>query len=105
MAHETLDVEYEVEQRGNTLRIRIEAPELRKPLNHSASLQTAQRHPDGVEGFIEEKVDTLVHREVKAQEAREQEEIPSGGTLSVDPNDPRNERVGEPDEPEDAEEE
>jgi len=85
---ENVEVEYETEVNSGKLRTIIYVDALREPIRHSSSLRQAQKHPDGAEGYVEEKVKTLVARAMRDKREKEdglEEEVPNNGKMEVNP--------------------
>lgn len=71
-------------RRHGRIQIEIDVPGERKPIGHGVKLSKAKKHPDGVQGFIEEQVMRIAARHVDPADV-EDEEIPERGKVSFDP--------------------
>lgn len=73
-----------VERRGDRLVVRVFLETEKRPIQQTMNVNKANRHRDGVEAYIEEKVQALAARRAKTQMVSD-EEIPESGSVEYEP--------------------
>ena len=74
------------EQSGGKIKLMIWIPNKDRPIQHSVPKKKAVEHPDGIEAYIEEKVEQIAARE--SEPDIDESKIPSEGKVEFEPETP-----------------
>jgi len=73
-----------VDQRQGRIQLEIMLPNSKQPMQHGVRIEKAKKHPDGIQGFIEEQVQRIAARHASV-DIPEEEEIEQSKTVGFDP--------------------
>lgn len=82
----THEAEYEiVERRHGRIRIKVFLPDSRQPIQHGVPVKQAKKHPDGVQGAIEEAVERIAARHSDPEDDNLLDQCDDSGKVEFEP--------------------
>jgi hypothetical protein len=83
------EIDYEVEQRGTSIKIRATCDALDRVVRHTANLNSAREYAGGVDAYVEDRVEDMIERALKAKKEEERSNtIDREGKMEIEDPDP-----------------